>query len=195
MTMIEELRKTVSERTPVYALVGVTDALVGQARKLGSTAGERVLGKVERVRREASHGSWQGLAQQLPSRAVDSGLHLVARAEEAYDDLAERGELVLNRRRAAKSGAETASPASPAPARRAPVVVDPIAAPKTRKAPAKPKTPAKSPVKSAGGATSSATPGPAATASAPKAASKASVKAAPKPAVRSPKPPAPPVAD
>ncbi|MGL5828389.1 MAG: hypothetical protein ACRC0L_02320 [Angustibacter sp.] len=152
MTMIQELRKTVADRTPVYALVGATDVLVDRARKIGAAAGEHVLEKVHQVRREAGQKSLQAMAQQLPSRAVDSGLHFVARAEETYEDLAERGAKVLSRRR--EPEAEQVTPAEP-PARRAPVVVDvpspakpssakpssakPSTAPKARKAAAKPR--------------------------------------------------------
>jgi hypothetical protein len=79
-----------------------------------------VLEKVQQVRRDADHKSLQAMAQQLPSRAVDSGLHLVARAEETYEDLAERGAKVLSRRR------ESTPPTSTEPpVRRAAVLVEP----------------------------------------------------------------------
>ncbi len=151
MTMIEDLRKTVADRTPVYALIGATDALVGRARQLGVAAGAQVVEKVHQVRRDADHKSLQAMAQQLPSRAVDSGLHLVARAEETYEDLAERGAQLLNRRRDSKSPVAPTEPQ----VRREAVVIDPptpsaptaanapgaakTSAPKARKAAAKPR--------------------------------------------------------
>jgi hypothetical protein len=96
MTTIEDLRKTVAEATAVHAVVGATDVVVSKARHLISAL--QLRDQLARARRDFDAKQLQSLAQQMPSRAVGSGLHLVARAEEAYEDLAERGAQVLQRR-------------------------------------------------------------------------------------------------
>jgi heparin binding hemagglutinin HbhA len=94
MTLVQDLRKSVTDTTAGYAVIGVTDLVVEKAREARDAAvvqATHALGQIEKARGDLDVKALQAKAQQAPARAVDRGLQLVAKVEEAYGDFAERG--------------------------------------------------------------------------------------------------------
>jgi heparin binding hemagglutinin HbhA len=94
MTLVQDLRKSVADTTAGYAVIGVTDLVVEKAREARDAAvvqATHALGQIEKARGDLDVKALQTKAQQAPARAVDRGLQLVAKVEETYGDLAERG--------------------------------------------------------------------------------------------------------
>lgn len=126
MTTITDIRKTVSESTPVLALVGATDAAVRQARHLianASTVQAEVEARVTKIQEEVEKAvrdfdakqlqakvaerldpkALQATAQQVPALAVARALEFAGKAESSYESLAERGKFVMERVRSQKA--------------------------------------------------------------------------------------------
>jgi heparin binding hemagglutinin HbhA len=126
MSTIHDIRKTVSESTPVLALVGATDAAVRQARHLianASTVQAEVEARVTKLQEEVEKAvrdfdakqlqakvserldrkALQAAAQQVPALAVARALEVAGRAEAGYEGLAARGQDVVDRVRGQKA--------------------------------------------------------------------------------------------
>ena len=82
MTLVAELRRSVTDTTPVYAVVGVTDLAVE---------------KVRAARADLSPKQLSARAQRVPTAAVTFTLEAAGKAEETYDDLAVRGRKLVAR--------------------------------------------------------------------------------------------------
>ena len=94
MTLVNDIRKTVTDRTPVLALVGATDLVVEKVR--GAQAQATRL-RVDLSREDLDVKTLQGQAQQVPAVALNKTIELAGKAEEAYEDLAARGEKLVDR--------------------------------------------------------------------------------------------------
>ncbi len=126
MSRVTDIRKSVSESTPVLALVGATDAAVRQARHLMTNAATvqaevearvtKLQGEVEKAVREfdakqlqakvterLDPKALQAAAQQVPALAVARALEVAGRAEAGYEGLAARGKEVVDRVRSQKA--------------------------------------------------------------------------------------------
>lgn len=126
MTTITDIRKTVSESTPVLALVGATDAAVRQARHLianAATVQAEVEARVTKLQEEVEKAvrdfdakqlqakvaerldpkALQATAQQVPALALARALELAGKAEAGYEGLAERGKEIVERVRSQKA--------------------------------------------------------------------------------------------
>ena len=86
MTIVNDLRKSVTDTTAVYAVVGVTDLAVEKVRAVRDLA-----------RTDLAPGRLSARAQRVPTDAVTLTLEAAGRAEEAYDDLAVRGKKLVER--------------------------------------------------------------------------------------------------
>ena len=106
MALVADIRKTVTDTTPVYAAVGLTDLAVEKVRdarvkaaaaraelaptKLQTKAQTRVAGVAEQ-------------AQELPALALNRSLELAGKAQESYESIADRGAKLVKRVRTQKS--------------------------------------------------------------------------------------------
>jgi hypothetical protein len=126
MATLSDIRKTVSESTPILALVGVTDVAVRQVHYVVSNAStiqsevEARVGKLQEGVEKAVTGFdakqlqaklverldpkvLQAAAQQAPALALARALEAAGRAEAGYESLAERGKVVVERVRSQKA--------------------------------------------------------------------------------------------
>jgi hypothetical protein len=148
MAIAEDLRKTLSDPTPLYALAGAGDLAVEKLKTVpevaAALAGDRKaaqekaaarLGDAQTRLNEAQVKvteavqtlptdlkTLQERAQDLALQSVGRAAELAVKAREAYDELAARGKAVVNRQfngTGAEADAEPAIEASDAPAARA----------------------------------------------------------------------------
>lgn len=126
MSSLNDIRKTVSESTPVLAVVGATDAAFRRARYLidnASTVQAEVESRVTKLQERVEKAvadfdakqlqtkvadrldpkALQASAQQVPALAVARALELAGRAEAGYEGFAERGKVVVERVRSQKA--------------------------------------------------------------------------------------------
>ena len=89
MAIANDIRKTVTDTTPVYAVVGATDLIVERVRHASARA--------QKVNAELEVQRLQERAQQLPTLAVTKALEAAGQAEQTYDDLAVRGKKLVDR--------------------------------------------------------------------------------------------------
>ena len=131
MTLVNDIRKTVTDTTPVYAAVGVTDLAVekvrhARARALAARAdfhvsalqdkavkraealqdkaakrAEKVAEQAQKVADRAEKVAEQ--AQQIPALALNQTLEVAGKAHTTYTDLAVRGEKLVTRLRNQKA--------------------------------------------------------------------------------------------
>jgi hypothetical protein len=113
MTLVSDIRKTVSDITPVYAAVGVTDLAVEKVREVRAAAlaaGARaaavrptldVTALQDEAFKRAEKVAEQ--AQQLPGLALNQTLEVAGKAQETYAELAVRGEKLVKRLRSQKA--------------------------------------------------------------------------------------------
>ena len=94
MTLANDIRKTVTDPTPVRVLVGATDLVV---EKLRGAAGQARQARTDLGRIEIDVKALPAKAQQVPVLAVSKTIDLVGKAEEAYGDLAARGDKLVER--------------------------------------------------------------------------------------------------
>lgn len=94
MTLVNDIRKTVTDRTPVMALVGATDLVVEKARDARARGAQL---RVDVTRLNLDVKALQGQAQHVPAVALNKTIELAGKAEEAYEDLAARGEKLVDR--------------------------------------------------------------------------------------------------
>jgi hypothetical protein len=111
MSVLTDLRKNVTTRTPVYAVVGVTDLAVEkvrQAQKRATSARSGLERRADEVRvrvdvkalptvLQVKAQEAQERAQQLPTDVLTKALEVAGRAEEAYEGLSARGKGLVER--------------------------------------------------------------------------------------------------
>jgi heparin binding hemagglutinin HbhA len=127
MTLVSDIRKTVTDTTPVYAAVGVTDLAVEKVRHARSRAvaaradfhvsalqdiaakrAEKVAKRAEKVAEQAHQVAERaekvaGQAQQIPALALNQTLEAAGKAHTTYTELAVRGEKLVTRLRSQKA--------------------------------------------------------------------------------------------
>jgi hypothetical protein len=106
MTLVKDIRKTVTDTTPVFAAVGVTDLAVERLRDARARAAA--------VRHDLTPGALQDKAvkrieqvteqvQQIPADVRSQSLEAAEAAQQTYADLAVRGHKLVTRLRNQKS--------------------------------------------------------------------------------------------
>jgi tartrate dehydratase beta subunit/fumarate hydratase class I family protein len=110
MTFVEDIRKTVTDTTPVYAAVGATDLAVERLRGARARANTRATA----VRAELDITTMQDRAvkrfekvseqaQQIPGQLRSQRVEAAGKARQTYSGLAVRGEKLVKRIRNQKS--------------------------------------------------------------------------------------------
>ena len=110
MTLVKDIRKTVTDTTPVYAAVGVTDLAVERLRE----ARARATSRAAAVRLDLDVSTMQDKAvkrfekvteqaQQIPAQFRTQTVEAAGKARETYSELAVRGEKLVKRLRNQKS--------------------------------------------------------------------------------------------
>lgn len=99
MTIVNDIRKTVTDTTPVYAVVGVTDLAVETLRDFRhelsiAVMQEKAVKRFEKVSEQAQH---------IPTQVRDQTTEVTDKAKETYSELAVRGEKLVKRIRNQKS--------------------------------------------------------------------------------------------
>jgi len=99
MALVADIRRTVTDATPVYAAVGLTDLAVEKVREART--------KANAARVELDGAALQAQAseqvKELPALALNRGLELAGKAQESYATFASRGEKLLKRVRTQKA--------------------------------------------------------------------------------------------
>ena len=113
MAFVADIRKTVTDTTPVFAAVGLTDIAVEKVRdaRVKATAvrvdlDAATLQAQARIQAQAVRTQAETVveqAQELPALALNRGLELAGRAQETYETVAARGEKLVRRVRTQKS--------------------------------------------------------------------------------------------
>ena len=112
MAFVAELKRTVSEATPVYAVVGVTDLAVEKVRdaRTQAVAARRSLTAVDPrgLQHELGLQAERSIkqVQDAPAILLNRSLEIAGRAQEQYDALAVRGEELVKRIRDQRSTKE-----------------------------------------------------------------------------------------
>jgi heparin binding hemagglutinin HbhA len=106
MTFVNDIRKTVTDTTPVYAAVGVTDLAVERLRdartRVAAVRADLEISAIQdRAVKRFEKVSVQ--AQQIPAQVRDQTAEAADRAKETYAGLAVRGEKLVKRIRNQKS--------------------------------------------------------------------------------------------
>ena len=113
MTLVSDIRKTVTDTTPVYAAVGVTDLAVEKVRHARARAvaaraefhvsalQDKAAKRAEKVAERAEKVAEQ--AQQIPALALNQTLEVAGKAHTTYTELAVRGEKLVTRLRSQKA--------------------------------------------------------------------------------------------
>ena len=110
MAFVADIRKTVTDTTPVFAAVGLTDLAVEKVRDARVKATVKATG----VRVDLDPAALQTKAQvrvtevaeqaqELPALALNRSLELAGKAQETYETVAARGEKLVKRVRTQKS--------------------------------------------------------------------------------------------
>ncbi|HZW42980.1 MAG TPA: hypothetical protein VFF32_01130 [Dermatophilaceae bacterium] len=106
MTLVKDIRKTVTDTTPVFAAVGVTDLAVekvrdARSRALAAHADIHVSALQDKAIKRAE--KFAGQAQHMPALALNQTLEAAGKAQETYAELAVRGHKLVKRIRSQKS--------------------------------------------------------------------------------------------
>jgi hypothetical protein len=106
MALVADIRKTVIDTTPVFAVVGLTDLAVEKVRdaRLKATAVRIDLDPAtlqSKAQARVTEAAEQ--AQELPALALNRGLEIAGKAQETYETVAARGEKLVKRVRTQKS--------------------------------------------------------------------------------------------
>ena len=110
MAFVADIRKTVTDTTPVFAAVGLADLAVEKVRDARVKATVKATG----VRIDLDPATLQTKAQvrvtevaeqaqELPALALNRSLELAGKAQETYETVAARGEKLVKRVRTQKS--------------------------------------------------------------------------------------------
>ncbi len=106
MSLIADLRKTVTDTTPVLAAVGATDLAVEKARTFGVKARSARVdvdpAKLQ-VKAQARAAELADTARELPAHALNRGLEIAGEAQKSYEELAVRGKDLVTRVRTQKA--------------------------------------------------------------------------------------------
>jgi len=110
MTPVKDIRKTVTDSTPVYAAVGATDLAVekvrdARARMISARADLDVTALQDKAVKLAVKRAEKAReqAQQMPALALNQTLEAAGKAQQAYAELAVRGHELVIRLRNQKS--------------------------------------------------------------------------------------------
>jgi len=106
MTIVKDIRKTVTDTTPVYAVVGVTDLAVEtlrDARTRATAARHELSVSVMQAKAVKRFEKVSEQAQQIPTQVRDQTTEVAGKAKETYSELAVRGEKLVKRIRNQKS--------------------------------------------------------------------------------------------
>jgi len=106
MTLVRDIRKTVTDTTPVYAAVGVTDLAVEKVRHARArAAAARADFHVSVLQGEAVKRAEKVAeqAQQIPAHALVQTREVAGKAHATYAELAVRGEKLVTRLRDQKA--------------------------------------------------------------------------------------------
>lgn len=106
MSLVGDIRKTVTDTTPVLAAVGATDLVVEKARNLGdrarATRAEVAPAKLQ-VKAQTRALALADSAKEFPAHTLNRGLELASDAQKSYTDLAVRGKDLVTRVRSQKA--------------------------------------------------------------------------------------------
>ena len=106
MTIVNEIRKTVTDTTPIYAAVGVTDLAIERLREARARAAaarpdlsvtamqDRAVKGIEKVSGQALH---------FPTQVREQSVEAAEAAQHTYTELAVRGEKLVKRLRSQKA--------------------------------------------------------------------------------------------
>ncbi|MDQ6897024.1 MAG: hypothetical protein M3171_10540 [Actinomycetota bacterium] len=103
MTIVADLRKSVSDATPVYVAVGVTDLAAEKLREARTTAAAARHAIVTTVSPKSVQKTIQTSVQEAPAVALNRTLELAGKAQSQYEELAARGENLVQRIRTQKA--------------------------------------------------------------------------------------------
>jgi heparin binding hemagglutinin HbhA len=105
MTLVNDIRKTVTDTTPVYAAVGITDLAVEKVRNVSTRAVSVRLDDVSALQDKAlvRFEKVAEQVQQIPAQVRIQSVDVAGKAREAYTDLAVRGEKLVDRLRNQKA--------------------------------------------------------------------------------------------
>ena len=110
MTLVKDIRKTVTDSTPVYAAVGATDLAVekvrdARARMISARADLDVTALQDKAVKLAVKRAEKAReqAQQMPALALNQTLEAAGKAQQTYADLAVRGHKLVKRLRSQKA--------------------------------------------------------------------------------------------
>ena len=106
MALVADIKKTVTDTTPVFAAVGAADLAVEKVRqaRLRATAARAEI-TVEKIQTKALQRATEATeqAQHVPALALNRTLELAGKAAESYGDFAARGEKLVKRVRNQKA--------------------------------------------------------------------------------------------
>jgi hypothetical protein len=106
MAFVADIRKSVTDTTPVYAAVGLTDLAVEKVRH-ASLRAAAVRGELEptklQTKAQARVAEVAETGKELPGLAFNRSLELAGKAQESYESVAARGERLVKRVRTQKS--------------------------------------------------------------------------------------------
>src|SRR3954469_12358013 len=98
MTLVNDIRKSVTDATPVLALVGTTDLVVEKVRDARGRAAAQVSATRDQLRTvDLDVTALRTTAQRVPVLAVSTSVELAGKAESVYGDLAARGSKLVDR--------------------------------------------------------------------------------------------------
>jgi len=99
MAIATELKKTLTDTTPLYAVAGAGDLVMEKLRELPARLRTEIPTdpKVLRARLQTSVTSARASAQTLPDRTQTFAKVQVDKAKEVYEDLAKRGQKLAGR--------------------------------------------------------------------------------------------------
>ena len=106
MTLAHDIRKTVTDANPVYAVVGVTDLALERLREARTRAAAVHLDLDVSVMQDRAAKRFEKVAeqaQQIPAQVRSQTVEVAGKARETYSDLAVRGEKLVKRIRNQKS--------------------------------------------------------------------------------------------
>jgi hypothetical protein len=106
MALVADIKKTVTDTTPVFAAVGAADLAIEKVREARARAeAARVEISVEKLQAKALQRATEATeqAQQVPALALNRGLEIAGKAAESYGEFAARGEKLVKRVRNQKA--------------------------------------------------------------------------------------------
>ncbi|HEV7148603.1 MAG TPA: hypothetical protein VGN48_16550 [Pedococcus sp.] len=106
MAFVADIRKSVTDTTPVFAAVGLTDLAVEKVRH-ASVRAAAVRAELEptklQTKAQARVAEVAETGKELPALALNRSLELAGKAQESYESVAARGERLVKRVRKQKS--------------------------------------------------------------------------------------------